>query len=414
MVVGAWAGLVAVAVTWGYSVRADPRTHLGAPPFMGAWVPAAGWRLLPAAGVTVLAVAWAPALSGRLRWRVLLAAGAAAAAGWAVILALVDGAHALTAPLSSRFDYLHHLPRVGSVGPFLSTFVERLPSHATHVKTHPPGMLLVLWGLDRIGLGGAGWAAGLVIAGGASGVAAVLIALREVSGEAAARAAAPFVAFAPAAVFVATSADALFAGVAAWGLAMAVVATGRSGASAAGWAAAGGTVLGGAVFLSYGIVLLLPVVVAVAAARRRLPLLLPVAAGALLVVLAFALAGFWWLDGFQASRAAHLRGITGVRPYWYFVFANLAAFAVVISPATAFALTRLRDARAWLLVGGALAGVAVADLSGMSRGEVERIWLPFTPWVLLACAALRGRRQAWLALHAGSGLALQVLLRSPW
>ena len=35
-----------------------------------------------------------------------------------------------------------------------------------------------------------------------------------------------------------------------------------------------------------------------------------------------------------------------------------------------------------------LAVVALADLSGMSKAEVERIWLPFVPWAVLATAAL--------------------------
>ena len=36
----------------------------------------------------------------------------------------------------------------------------------------------------------------------------------------------------------------------------------------------------------------------------------------------------------------------------------------------------------------ALLAVVLADLSGMSKAEVERIWLPFLPWVMLATAAL--------------------------
>ena len=46
-----------------------------------------------------------------------------------------------------------------------------------------------------------------------------------------------------------------------------------------------------------------------------------------------------------------------------------------------------RDRRAWLVVGAALVAVALADLSGMSKAEVERIWLPFAPFVLAATRA---------------------------
>jgi hypothetical protein len=51
----------------------------------------------------------------------------------------------------------------------------------------------------------------------------------------------------------------------------------------------------------------------------------------------------------------------------------------------------------------------------MSKAEVERIWLPFVPWVLVATAALpRPERRAWLTLTVTAGLALQLLVRMPW
>ncbi|MGH8992072.1 MAG: hypothetical protein ACRDZ7_11215, partial [Acidimicrobiia bacterium] len=143
---------------------------------------------------------------------------------------------------------------------------------------------------------------------------------------------------------------------------------------------------------------------------------------ALAVAVAFAAAGFWWFDGLAATRAAYVTGVAGRRPYGYFLVANLAAFAVVVGPATAAALTRGRAGGAGdgsaarglgLLVGGAALAVVVADLSGLSKAEVERIWLPFVPWVLLATARL-GRSRAWLGLQAGVALAIAVSVRTPW
>ncbi|MGA8978988.1 MAG: hypothetical protein WB473_07690, partial [Pedococcus sp.] len=59
--------------------------------------------------------------------------------------------------------------------------------------------------------------------------------------------------------------------------------------------------------------------------------------------------------------------------------------------------------------------VLVADLSLMSKAEVERIWLPFVPWLLLSTAVLppRWRRPA-LGLQAGLALVVQTLLVTPW
>src|SRR5690606_40901761 len=46
------------------------------------------------------------------------------------------------------------------------------------------------------------------------------------------------------------------------------------------------------------------------------------------------------------------------------------------------------DVRLAVLVAGALLALLIADLSGMSKAETERIWLPFTLWLLPACAFL--------------------------
>ncbi len=67
-------------------------------------------------------------------------------------------------------------------------------------------------------------------------------------------------------------------------------------------------------------------------------------------------------------------------------------------------MPRLRDPRLWLLVGGGLAAIALADLSGMSKGEVERIWLPFVPWIAVATVVFRGREaRGWLGAQVASG-----------
>ncbi|MGH9154135.1 MAG: hypothetical protein ACRD03_17515 [Acidimicrobiales bacterium] len=409
-----WVGLVVAAVLAGGAVRADPDAHIGAAPFVGTLSAVVGWRLLPALLLAVAALVAVPHLAVRLKWRALLAVSGAGTLSWSVALAWSDGARSITAPLATRYEYLAAVPAVRSPGAFLRGFVEALPTYPTHVKSHPPGMVLVLWTLDRLGLGGAGPATVVVLIGGALAGVAALVALRELAGEAAARRAAPFVAMTPAAVFVATSSDALFAGVSAWGIALVVLATGRTGRRSIALALGGGLLLGTTLFMSYGLALLLAVPAATCAYRRRADVATVAAVAIAAVTLAFAAGGFWWLDGLTAARAAYARGASTIRPYGYFLLANLAAFAVIVGPAAASALGRLRDRRVWLLAGATLVAIVLADTSGLSKGEVERIWLPFAPWVVVACCAVTTRSRPWLAANLGTAVTLQVLLRSPW
>jgi hypothetical protein len=258
--------------------------------------------------------------------------------------------------------------------------------------------------------------AGLEILGGALAVPAVLVAMREVADESTARAAAPFVAVAPVAIWVATSADALFAGVSAWAVTLMILATGPSGGRRTVYAVAGGLLFGVTAFLSYGLVLLAIIPAAVAIHRRCwLPLAIA-ALGAATVFAGFAMAGFWWFDGLAATHTQYYAGVASRRPYLPFLLVDLACFVIALGPALAVALGRLRDRRIWLLVGSALAAVGLAALSGMSKGEVERIWLPFSIWVLPAGAvlALGPRRAGWLASQVAFTVVLQTLVRSPW
>lgn len=400
--VAAWAVLVAI----------------GAGPLAGQIEPRVGPLILSAIGLGVVAVAAGPVLADRLAWRRLLLLIFLLSAAWAVALASADGWHAVSAPLRSRYDYLHDVPLVESPGLFLHTFTNRIGRYTTHVQGHPPGMLLLLWSLEQVGLGGAWWASALVIGGGAATAPAMILAAREVAGETATRRAAPFLAMAPAAVWVATSADALFAGVGAWGMALFVLATGRRDPTGDALAFGGGLLLGGALFLTYGAVALGILVLAVAAARRRFRPIVIGGAAVLLVAVAFGAAGFWWPAGLMATVHQYGRANARLgREYFPFLLFNLGVLAIALGPAVAVALARLRDRAVWLLTGPALLAIALVDLSGLSRGEVERIWLPFLPWIVLAATAFAGshvERRAWLAAHAGAALAVQIVFRTPW
>lgn len=71
------------------------------------------------------------------------------------------------------------------------------------------------------------------------------------------------------------------------------------------------------------------------------------------------------------------------------------------------------DLRLALLAAAALAALLIADPSGMSKAETERIWLPFAIWLLASCAFLT-RPRAWLAAQAVIALLLNHLLLTGW
>jgi hypothetical protein len=71
------------------------------------------------------------------------------------------------------------------------------------------------------------------------------------------------------------------------------------------------------------------------------------------------------------------------------------------------------------LVVGALLAMTVSNLSQLTKGEVERIWLLFYPW-LVSCGGVvvaqdrRWRGAAVVAVQAACALVLQAALVSKW
>lgn len=412
VVIGALAGIS--HLPWLYH-----RLILGsAAPFVGDLRPRVFPGLLPAIAFAVALLLAVP-YAARLSFRRLLLAGWVASAAFAVVLALNDGPHRLTSVLVDPYEYFQDLPTM-SADPlrFLRTFTTALPHYAVHTRGHPPGVLVVLWLLRQAGLGGVVPAAALLIAAGSSAVVATALAVREVAGEQVARRAVPFLALAPVAPWVATSFDALFLGVGAWAVALLAIAVRRTGRPR-DTAAVGAGLLGGILlFLTYGLLPLGAVALAVVVRTRwRRPLALAVV-GMGAVVAGFAAVGFWWPAGFAATHHQYVSGAASIRPTVYFLVADLVVLSVVVGPATLVALAAVRRVRrsgVALLVGAALLAVAVSDLSGYTKGEVERIWLPYTPWLLVANVVHPAvHRRRWLAAQVVTALALQGLVRSTW
>ena len=393
LALAAWGALITTATLRGNPIR--KLIKLQAPPLIGEVDPRFGRNAVLALLLGLVLVALVPRWCARLRWRRLLAVMVLVALGFGVALALTRGPSRLELGLDGPYEYPVALERVDQigVGRFVRTFSdpEILEDYPIHVEGHPVGATLVFVALDRIGLGGLAPAAGLMILAGATSVAAVLLAVREVAGEARARQTAPFLALTPSLVWMVTSADALFTAVAAWAIALLVLSTGerRSLRDRRLLALAGGVAFGIGLHLSYGLAPLVMVPTIVVAARRRWETLAFAALGGALVAGCFTAFGFWWFDGLAATRIRYAIGVARRRPFRYFAFlGNPAAFAIACGPAIAVAVTRVRDRGLWLLGGAAILAVAGADLSGLSKGEIERIWLPFVPWVLVLCGGL--------------------------
>ncbi|MDG4820867.1 hypothetical protein O7635_03245 [Asanoa sp. WMMD1127] len=418
VVLGTEAVLLGAAVVVGLLLnRRGVGLHADAAPLFATWQPHVGWGTPAAVLIAGAVIGWGVPWARTARWGTLLGAAWLGSVAWTLALSMVDGWSAgLAERLTPQAEYLTEVPRVTDIGALLAGFADRIldfqpGSWSTHTAGHPPGALLLFVFLDRIGLGG-GAAAGLAcVLIGATVAVSVPVTLRALGAPDAARATVPFLVLLPGAVWVGASADGIFAAVVAAGVALLVA---RGPALAVG----GGLLLGFALYLSYGFVLagVLAVAALVCRRDRRVAALLAGAAGVTAVVVAFTVAGFHWWEGYELVVRRYNQGWAAERPYAYWVWANLAAFVVsagpVVGPALRRAVAGLRERSPVVLLAlaGALAVVG-ADLSGMSKAEVERIWLPFAVWALAAVALLPARTHRWwLAGQALTALAVNHLL----
>ncbi|MEZ5373059.1 MAG: hypothetical protein R2704_10020 [Microthrixaceae bacterium] len=427
-------GLVLIGVLRAWQVRifADGGSvHLNAAPLLGTWRVDLRPELAVAVVVGAALVRWWPRLTRRLGWGRLLAGSWLVTLAWALAVNATGGWRGLGEPLDGRQEYLYTSRNtLSDPFDFLATFVRELRSYPIHVQGHPPGPVLGLEALERLGIAGASGMSLVLVCVACLASPLVLIAVRALVDEDRARAAAVFVGLTPSAMWVATSMDAVFAAVAvAAGTAMALAAV-RSGAwhgddragsnvwAGGAMAALGGLLAGLLIHGTYAAPLfLIPgawCLVVLARHRRWAPIGLAVVAGLLPTVL-MAGAGFWLLDGLQGTIEAYHDGVASRRPADFFRLSNPLALGISLGPVVLAALPLRRRAGAWVLVGGTLAGLAIAEISGLSKGEVERIWLPFVPWLTVAAASIprRWRRPA-LGLQLSAGVVLTAVFVSPW
>ncbi|MGW0423816.1 hypothetical protein [Streptomyces sp. NPDC003015] len=423
--------LVLTAVLVGTAIQhQNGSLRVGWPPLLASWDPHVGPGTPAAVVVAIAVVAYGPSLAARLSWRPLLLAVWGAGMAWTWSLALVDGwQRGVAEQLTTRNEYLRAVGRFHDIPAALRDFTRHIligspDNWGAHVAGHPPGATLTFVLLDRVGLGGGGWAGTWCITVGTTAAVAVLVAVRTLADESLARRAAPFLVLAPAAVWVGTSADGYFAAVAAWAVALLALAVRGVRPGLNGFCS--GLLFGLTVYLSYGLTLMVVVagaVVWVGSSRRPVWFAL---AGFVVVPVVFTALGFEWWEGYRILVTRYYQGAGGVRPYAYWVWANLACTVLIVGPATVAgvrrAVVRLRPGGGRSsgsprplagLVLAALLALLVADLSGMSKAETERIWLPFAVWLLPACAFVTGAR-GWLAGQAVLALLVNHLLLTGW
>ena len=428
-------GLIVWAFVWGRRLQhRSPEIKLGAAPFVGrdehdGWDWRVHWQILIPVAIAWVVIAVAPTVIHRWRLRWIAVSTGLTAGGFAVGLAALDGTDGLFHGATDKTEYYANLSRTPPWHEFIDTFVQRLPQYSVHVRGHPPGFTLVLKAINGAGIHGAWPVVALSIVGVVTTPIFVLIAVHRLAGATWARRAAPFLVLVPYAIWQITSADAFYTAVMAAGVAALAVGLTASPRPAVVASLAAGLLLGASLFLTYGTVtfLILPVTVIGSRWRRwRRAILVAVlaAASAASVIVIFRLLGFWWFEGLEALRKQYWAGTAKFRTWTYFALSNIAVLLIAVGPATLTGLIRLRRAALWPLVGGTLIAIAASEISQYSKGEVERIWLPFFPWLMLAAATLtsdtrptRGlltSTRCWLAAQGALAIALQSALVSKW
>jgi hypothetical protein len=100
----------------------------------------------------------------------------------------------------------------------------------------------------------------------------------------------------------------------------------------------------------------------------------------------------------RATDAVYRR-TTAARPYAYWLFGSPVAWSVLLGlPTAALALRALAQADPAAI---ALAGVILgSSILGFTKGETERIWLPYAPIACVAAAAVLPRKRLTLILLA--------------
>lgn len=414
------------------AVKANWRLGTAGAPFTGSYRAKfeLGTLLAPIAAAVVL---WRLRRKQRVRlsWPRRLTAGYLAAAAWTAGLALVDGGNGFASPVANPNEYLVDVPSIGShPGGWLRDFVDHSATQSIATRTHPPAPALLLWLIEKLGVTRPEFIGILIAAFACLTVPLVTIAVRSLCGEVSARRLVPVLALAPYAVWVAVSMDAVTMTIAAAGITCGVLASEhhRSGWSQTRWGLGAGILIGISALFSYAAPWLAISLICVYFVRRRPLLNLITGFGGLLPLFVFRAFGFIWTDGLTSAQMDFSLRVGPQRSWLLWGFLDIVILLIACGPAILITIKRVRLTPGWPFLVGAFGAVAFAIGSGLARGEVERSWLPFYPWLLTAAVAplLRPGKNAtpeetagplpWAEVFFGVLAAgvLQAILRTTW
>jgi hypothetical protein len=421
-----WLLLVAVGLgLTALAVHGGARLGTSSAPFLGSYrFQLSGYSLLaPLVAAGVLALAYTGWVA-QVRWGSLLVFSYVAGFGWAVALAVADGAAGLTRSLLDPDNYLSDIGSVGNdpLG-YVRHFTQDVRTHSVSARGHPPGAVLLLWGLNRLGLTDHLILALVIVAAGSLTVPLVLVSVREVCGEWAGRGYAPVLILAPYAIWVAVSMDVFVALLGAAMVAAGVRASAgnRTGLRAGTWSLLAGTLLGIAALFSYAAPWLGLSLVCLYFARRRAFLNLGAGLGALIPIVVADTLGFAWLTGLTEARDDYISRVEPSRSALWWSAISIVALFLAAGPPLYASIRKLRNTPGWPFLVGAATAVLFSVLAGIARGGVEHAWLPFFPW--LTVSAVAPERQGGepvppplllVGVGALSAIVIEAVLATPW
>jgi methylthioxylose transferase len=422
----AWFVLVAIGLALtAWAVHYGARLGTASAPFLGRY----RFQLSPlsACAPLVAAAVLLVARSGwfdRVRFGLVLLGSYLAALAWALALALVDGLAGLTRSLLDPDNYRADLAGVGDdpLG-YLRTYAAHSAHHTPAARGHPPGPVLLLWLLNRLGISGQVGLGVLITAAGMATVPLVLAAVRDVCGQVQARRYAPVLILAPYAIWVAVSMDAFVAvlGAAMVAAGVRASAASRRGLRAGAWAVLAGLLLGVAALFSYSAGWLGLSLVCLYFARRRPLVNIGTGLGALLPILLADRLGFAWVSGLMAARLDFQTRVEPYRSVLWWSAISVVALLLTTGPPLYASLRKVRNTPGWPFLAGAACAVLFSVLAGLARGGVEDAWLAFFPW--LTVAAVAPERPAGPAVPsplllgaagALTALVVEAVLATPW